>query len=160
MPGLSPTIAMHKLGIMKGKKAVKQPQRRFHPDIVPKIEEEVEKLIQAGFIREVKYPRWISNIVLVKKKSDQIRVCVDFRNLNEACPKDDFPLPIPELLIDSTTGYAVLSFMDGYSGYNQIRMAPEDEESTAFRTTLGIYCYRVMPFGLKIQGQHISVRCK
>ena len=112
----------------------------------------MKKLLQAGFIRAVQYPKWISNIVPVKKKSGQIRVCVDFRNLNEACPKDDFPLPIPELLIDSTSAYTTMSFMDGYSGYNQIRMAPEDEESTAFRTSLGIFCYRVMPFGLKNAG--------
>ncbi|KAL0416581.1 UNVERIFIED_CONTAM: Transposon Tf2-11 polyprotein [Sesamum latifolium] len=95
---------------------------------------------------------WISSIVPVRKKNGQIRVCVDFRDLNNACPKDDFPLPIVELIIDVTTGHEVLSFMDGSSGYNQIRMAPADEELTAFRTPKGIYCYKVIPFGLKNAG--------
>ncbi|XP_070044748.1 uncharacterized protein [Nicotiana tomentosiformis] len=92
------------------------------------------------------------NIVPVKKKNGQIRVCVDFRDLNNACPKDEFPLPIPELIIDATTSYEAMSFIDGWSGYNQIRMAPKDEELTAFRTPKGIYCYTVMPFGLKNVG--------
>ncbi|KAL0420448.1 UNVERIFIED_CONTAM: Transposon Tf2-12 polyprotein [Sesamum latifolium] len=95
---------------------------------------------------------WISSIVLVRKKNGQIRVCVDFRDLNNACPKDDFPLPIAELMIDATTGHEALSFMDGSSGYNQIRMAPADEELTIFRTPKGIYCYKVMSFGLKNAG--------
>ncbi|KAL0405635.1 UNVERIFIED_CONTAM: Transposon Ty3-G Gag-Pol polyprotein [Sesamum latifolium] len=112
----------------------------------------MNKLIEVGFIREVKYPMWISSIVLVRKKNGQIRVCVDFRDLNNACPKDDFPLPIAELMIDATMGHAALSFMNGLSGYNQIRMAPADEELTVFRTPKGIYCYKVMPFGLNNAG--------
>ncbi|KAL0455728.1 UNVERIFIED_CONTAM: Retrovirus-related Pol polyprotein from transposon opus [Sesamum latifolium] len=101
---------------------------------------------------EVKYPMWISSIVPVRKMNGQIRVCVDFRDLNNAYPKDDFPLPIAELMIDATTAHEALSFMDGSSGYNQIRMAPIDEELTVFRTPKGIYCYKVMPFGLKNAG--------
>ncbi|KAK4395695.1 hypothetical protein Sango_1723800 [Sesamum angolense] len=77
---------------------------------------------------------WISSIAPVRKKNGQIRVCVDFRDLNNACPKDDFPLTIAELMINATIGHEALSFMDGLSGYNQIRMAPADEELTAFRT--------------------------
>ena len=100
----------------------------------------------------VKYPTWISSIVPVRKKNDQIRVCVDFRDLNNACRKDEFPLPIQELMIDVTTTYEEMSFMDGSSGYNQIRMSPKDEELTAFRTPKGIYSYKVMPFGLKNAG--------
>ncbi|KAL0454263.1 UNVERIFIED_CONTAM: Transposon Tf2-12 polyprotein [Sesamum latifolium] len=118
----------------------------------PLIEIKLNKLIKVGFIREVKYPTWISSIVPVRKKNGQIRVCVDFRDLNSACPKDDFSLPIAELMIDATMGHEALSFMDGSSGYNQIRMAPKDEELTAFRTPKGIYCYKVMPFGLKNAG--------
>ena len=109
-------------------------------------------MIEVGFIREVKYPTWIGNIVPVKKKNGQIRVCVDFIDLNNACSKNDFPLPIIELIVDATTGHEALSFMDGSSGYNQIRMAPRDEELTAFRTPKGIYCYKVMPFGLNNAG--------
>ncbi|XP_069145970.1 uncharacterized protein [Solanum lycopersicum] len=119
MPGLNPRVAVHQLAVKNGSRLVKQAQRRFRPDLIPLIENEVNKLIEAGFICE---------------KNDQIRVFVDFRDLNNACPKDEFPLPIPELMIDATIGYESMSFMDGSSGYNQIRMSPKDEELTAFRT--------------------------
>ncbi|KAL0336632.1 UNVERIFIED_CONTAM: hypothetical protein Sradi_4875100 [Sesamum radiatum] len=128
MPGLDPKVAVHHLSVKKGARPVKQGQRRFRPELIPLIEGEVNKLIEVGFIREVKYPMWISSIVPVRKKNGQIRVCVDFRDLNNACPKDDFPLPIAELMIDVATGHEALSFMDGSSGYNQIRMAPTDED--------------------------------
>ncbi|KAL0440126.1 UNVERIFIED_CONTAM: Transposon Tf2-12 polyprotein [Sesamum latifolium] len=152
IPGLDPKVAVHHLSVKKRARPVKQGQCRFRPELIPLIETEVNKLIEVGFIREVKYPMWISSIVPVRKKNGQIRVCVDFRDLNNACPKDDFPLPIAELMIDATTGHKALSFMDGSSGYNQICMAPADEELTAFRTPKGIYCYKVMPFGLKNAG--------
>ncbi|KAG9458174.1 hypothetical protein H6P81_002682 [Aristolochia fimbriata] len=128
MPGLDPTVAIHKLAIKSGVKPIKQSQRRFRPELVPEIEKEVDKLLKADFIREVKYPSWIANIVPMKKKNGQIRSVDDFGDLNKACPKDDFPLPITELMVDATTGHEALSFMDGSSGYNQIRMDPKDEE--------------------------------
>ncbi|KAL4031315.1 hypothetical protein IC575_009591 [Cucumis melo] len=149
MPGLDPKVAVHRLAIKPEHRSVKQAQRRFRPELISQIEEEVNKLIEARFIREVKYPTWIANIVPVRKKNGQLRVCVDFRDLNNACPKDDFPLPI---MIDATAGHEALSFMDGSSGYNQIRMALDDEEKTTFRTLKGIYCYKVMPFELKNAG--------
>ncbi|CAL2271126.1 unnamed protein product [Prunus armeniaca] len=153
MPGLDPKVVVHHLAVKPGTRPIKQTQRRFRPELLSQIEAEVDKLIAARFIREVKYPTWIANIIPVKKKiTGQIHICVDFRDLNEACPKDDFPLPIIELMVDATTGHEALSFMDGSSGYNQIRMSPEDEELTAFRTPKGIYCYKVMPFGLKNAG--------
>ncbi|KAG9450561.1 hypothetical protein H6P81_010526 [Aristolochia fimbriata] len=152
MPGLDPRVAVHKLAVHPSVRPVKQSQRRFRPELVPEIEKEVDKLIAANFIREVKYPSWIANIVPVKKKTGQIRVCVHFRDLNKACPKDDFPLPITELMVDATIGHEALSFMDGSSGYNQIRVDPKDEELTAFCTPKGIFCYKVMPFGLKNAG--------
>ena len=77
---------------------------------------------------------------------------MDYRDLNKACPKDDFSLPVMEIMIDNTSSYEMFSFMDGFSGYNQIKMDPEDEKHTAFRTPMGIYCYKVMPFGLKNAG--------
>ncbi|XP_019236134.1 PREDICTED: uncharacterized protein LOC109216441 [Nicotiana attenuata] len=129
MPGSDPKVAVHHLVVKRGARPVKQAQCRFRPELVPLIEIEVNKLIEAGFVREVKYPTWISRII-----------------------PDEFPLPIPELMIDATTGYEAMSFMDGSSGYNQIRMAPKDEELTAFRAPKGIYCYKVMPFGLKNAG--------
>ena len=93
MPGLDPKVAVHRLAIKPGYRPIKQAQRRFRPELIPQIEEEVNKLIEAGFIREVKYPTWIANIVPVNKKNGQLRIYVDFRDLNSACPKDDFPYP-------------------------------------------------------------------
>ena len=98
------------------------------------------------------YPKWLANFVPVPKKDGKVIVFVDVRDLNKASPKDDFPLPHIDLLVDSTTGHLMLSFMDGFSGYNKILMALEDMEKTTFITEWGTYCYRVMPFGLKNVG--------
>jgi hypothetical protein len=116
------------------------------------IAEEVEKLLKARFIREVYYPDWLANVVLVKKSSGKWRMCIDFTNLNQACPKDSFTLPRIDMLVDSTSGHRLLSFMDAFSGYNQIRMHPTDQEKIAFITDQGIYYYQVMQFGLKNTG--------
>ena len=147
MPGLDPEVAAHKLKIDPQFKPVKQAPRRMRVELEEKVVAETKKLIEAGFVREEENPEWIANIVPVKKKNGQIRICVDFRDLNKACPKDDFPLPVTEIIVDHTSSYEVFSFMDGYSGYNQIKMDEEDQKHTAFRTPVGIYCYRVMPFG-------------
>ncbi|XP_074290302.1 uncharacterized protein LOC141617032 [Silene latifolia] len=112
IPGLSPKFAVHRLAIKKGTNPKKQSQCRFRSELVPEIEKEVNGLIEACFIREVKYPTWIANIVPVRKKNRQLRICVDFRDLNIACPKDDFPLPVTDLMIDATTSHKALSFMD------------------------------------------------
>ena len=124
----------------------------FWLELIPQIETKLNKLIEAGFIREVQYPEWIANIFPIKKKNGQIWVCVDFHDLNNACPKDDFPLPITEVMVNATTGHEALSLMDGSLSYNQIRMNPKDEELTAFCTPKGIYCYKVIPFKLKNAG--------
>ncbi|XP_074299422.1 uncharacterized protein LOC141630515 [Silene latifolia] len=152
MPGLSPKVAMHRLAVKKGVSPKKQPQRRFRSDLIPEIEKEVNKLIETGFIREVTYPTWIAIIVPVRKKNGQLRVCVDFWDLNDAFPKDDFSLPVTEFMIDATTRHEDFFFMDCTAGYNQILIAPEDQEATAFRTPKGIFCYKVRPFGLKNAG--------
>ena len=98
------------------------------------------------------YPKWLANFVLVKKANGKWRMCVDFTDLNRACPKDSFPLPRIDQLVDSTTGHKLLTFMDAFSGCNQIRMAKEDQEKTSFITNQGLYCYKVMPFRLKNVG--------
>ena len=152
MPGLDPKVPVHRLSIKKGVSPKKQSQRRFRLELVPEIEKEVNKLIEAGFIRKLKCPTWIANIVLVRKKNDQLCVCVDFQDLNDACPKDDFPLPVTGLMIDSTIGHENISFMNCTAGYNQIQMAPKDQAATTFRAPKGIFCYKVMPFGLKNAG--------
>uniref|UniRef100_A0A2N9HJH9 Integrase catalytic domain-containing protein n=1 Tax=Fagus sylvatica TaxID=28930 RepID=A0A2N9HJH9_FAGSY len=119
-------------------------------DIV--IKEEVEKQLKAGFLSTVTYSDWVANIVPVPKKDGKVRMCVDYRDLNRASPKDNFPLPHIDTLVDNTATNVVFSFMDGFSGYNQIKMAEEDKSKTAFVTHWGTFVYDVMPFGLKNAG--------
>ena len=104
--------------------------------------DEVTKLLVAGFIREVHYLEWLANVVLVKKANGKWRMCVDFMDLNKTCPKDSFPLPRIDQLVDSTVGHKLLTFMEAFSGYNQIKMAEEDQDKTAFITSQGLYCYK------------------
>ncbi|XP_052312616.1 uncharacterized protein LOC112328848 [Populus trichocarpa] len=152
MPGLDTNIVVHKIPLEEGCKPVKQKLRRAHPDVWIKVKAELEKQWDAGFLEVVRYPQWVSNIVVVPKKEGKIRVCVDFRNLNKASPKDDFPLPHIDVLVDNAARSSTYSFMDGFSGYNQIKMAPEDKTKTTFVTLWGTFCYKVMPFGLKNAG--------
>ena len=114
--------------------------------------DEVNKLLVANFIREVHYLEWLANVVMVKKANEKWRMCVDFIDLNQTYPKDSFPLPRIDQLVDSIARHKLLTFMDAFSGYNQIQMAKEDQEKTAFITSQGLYCYKVMPFGLKNTG--------
>ena len=116
------------------------------------IMDKVNKLLAANFIREVYYPEWLVDVVMVKKANEKWRMCIDFTDLNSACPKDSFPLPRINQLIDSTVEHKLLTFMDAFFRYNQIHIAKEDQEKTAFITSQGLYCYRVMSFGLKNVG--------
>jgi hypothetical protein len=109
-------------------------------------------LLDAGFIREVYYPKWLVNMVLVKKSNNRWRICVYLTDLNKACPNDSFPFPRIDLLVDSRFAHEFLSFMDAFLGYNQIYMDGVDQEKTSFITNHGLYCYRMMPFGLKNAG--------
>ncbi|XP_022888168.1 uncharacterized protein LOC111403774 [Olea europaea var. sylvestris] len=152
MVGIDPRINCHHLNINPSYAPHRQKRRALNPERYEALKDEVSKLDRSGFIREAIYPRWISNPVLVKKSSGKWRVCVDFTNLNKACPKDSFPLPRIDQLVNSTAGHELLSFMDAYSGYNQIPMFRPDEEATSFITDRGLYCYKVMPFGLKNAG--------
>ena len=152
MLGLDPTIVQHHLPILPHARSVKQKLRRLHPRWSLQVKEEIQKQLSVGFLSVVEYPEWLANVVPVPKKDEKVRVCVDFRDLNKASSKDDFPLPHIDMLVDSTVGHPMLSFMDGFSGYNQILMAPEDMKKTSFITEWGTYCYRVMPFGLKNAG--------
>jgi hypothetical protein len=93
----------------------------------------VDRLLQAGFMQPCCYADWVSNIVPIEKKNTgKIRICMDFRNLNRGTPKDEYMMPVADLLIDSTSGNNVISFLDGNAGYNQIFMAKEDVSKTAF----------------------------
>ena len=114
--------------------------------------EEVRKLLEAAHIREIQYPTWLANVVMVKNSNGKWRMCVDFTDLNNARPKDSYPLPNIDALVDSASGCALLSFLDAYSSYNQIKMHSLDEDKTTFMEGMTNYCYRVMPFGLKNAG--------
>ena len=152
MGGIDPTVITHRLNTNPSFKPVKQKRGSFAPERKKAINEEVNKLLQAGAIREVEYPEWLANVVLVKKANGKWRLCIDFTDINKACPKDNFPLPRIDLIVDATAVHELLSFMDAFSGYNQISMDPNDQEKTSFITAQGTYCYRVMPFGLKNAG--------
>lgn len=129
MTRLDPQVATHHLAIDPNLKPVKQMKRHFRSKLQDQIIAEVDKLITVGFIREVGYPTWLANIVHIRKKNGQIRVCVDLRGLNKACPKDGFLIPFTKMMINLMIRHRTLSFIDRSSGYNQIKMAPEDAVS-------------------------------
>ncbi|RVW75279.1 Transposon Ty3-I Gag-Pol polyprotein [Vitis vinifera] len=156
MKGIHPSVASHRLNVLPTARPIRQRVRRFHPDKQKVIRDEIDKLLEARFIREVEYPDWLANVVVIPKKEGKWRMCVDYTNLNNACPKDSFPLPRIDQIVDSTTGQGMLSFLDAFSGYHQIPIAPSDEEKTAFITPHGLYCYKVMPFRLKKHWCHLS----
>ncbi|KAI5351639.1 hypothetical protein L3X38_004530 [Prunus dulcis] len=149
MPGIAPDVISHKLTISSAYKPVRQKRRSYDAERYEAMRTEVEKLQTIGFIREATYPVWLANSVMVRKSTGGWRMFQGYTDLNKACPKDSFPLPRIDQLVDATAGHELLSFMDAYSGYNQIFMHPPDSEHTAFITDKGLYCYNVMPFGLK-----------
>ncbi|XP_073137893.1 uncharacterized protein [Henckelia pumila] len=150
--GVSSQVAEHKLNISPGSRPVLQKKRHFGAEKDKVIAEQVQELLRAGHIKEIQFPTWLSNVVLVPKATEKWRMCVDFRDLNKACPKDCYPLPRIDQLVDSTSGCELLSFMDAYQGYHQIPLALEDQDKVSFVTSGGTFCYVVMPFGLKNAG--------
>ena len=152
MKGINPAITSHELNVDPTIKPISQKRRKLGPERSKTVNEEVERLLAAGSIAEVRYPEWLANPVVVKKKNRKWRVCVDFTDLNKACPKDSYLLPHIDRLVESTAGNELLTFVDAFSGYNQIMMHPDDREKTAFITDRGTYCYKVMPFGFKNAG--------
>jgi hypothetical protein len=140
------------LPIKSGFKPYKQPLGKSKKDeVLADVKKEVERLLDANFIRPCRYAEWISNIVPVYKKNGKTRVCIDFRDLNRPTPMDGYPMPVADLLVDAATGHKVIGFMDGNVGYNQIFMAIEDISKTAFRCPghIGLFEWIVMTFGLK-----------
>jgi len=125
MPRLDQQVAMHRLNIKPDAKPVKQQQRRFHPNIMDAIEAEVYKLIACGFIREEHHPDWVANIVPVLKKNEKIRICINYRDLNTACPKDEFPLPITDVMIDNTCGFERISSWMAFQDTIKLRCIQE-----------------------------------
>ena len=127
MGGIDPAIITHRLNVSPSFKPVKKKRRSFTPERQKVINEEVDKLLQACAIREAEYPEWLVNVVLVKKTNGKWRLCIDFTDVNRACPKDSFPLPRIDLIVDATAGHELLSFMDAFSGFNQISMDPDEK---------------------------------
>jgi hypothetical protein len=113
---------------------------------------ELQKLLEAEFIKEVFHPTCLAKHVLVKKKNGKWRMCVDYTSLNKACPKVPFPLPRIDQIINSTARCELLCFLDAYSGYHQIKMKESDQLATSFITPFGMFCYVTMPFGLRNVG--------
>ena len=142
----------HHLAVRPDARPVKQKVRLQAQDRQDFIVEQVHKLEKAGIIRKVLHPTWVANPVVVPKPNGGKRMCIDFTDLNRVCPKDPFPLPRIDQIVDSTAGCDLLCFLDAFSGYHQIRMASGDEEKTAFITPEGCYCYTRVPFGLKNAG--------
>nr|GEV02833.1 adenylate kinase 5, chloroplastic [Tanacetum cinerariifolium] len=149
MTGVPRHVAEHRLNVREGCPPVKQKKRSQAPERNKAIQEKVERLVKVYIMKEVHYHSWLSNPVMVKKHDDSWRMCVDFKYLNKACPKDGHPLPEIDLKVESLCGYPFKCFLDTYKGYHQIKMAMEDEEKTSFITIHGIFCYSKMPFGLK-----------
>ena len=149
MPGLSTEIVEHQLSMKPECRPVQQKLKRVKPKMLLKIKEKVRKQFDAGFLEVAKYPEWVANIVLVPKKDGKVRMCVDYRDLNQASPKYNFPLPHIDTLVDNTAKNSLFSFIDDFFGYNQIQMALEDQEKTIFVTMWGTFCYKAMPFCLK-----------
>ena len=158
MPGVPRGLAEHRLRVDPKVKPVKEHLRRFAVQKRKAICEEVARLLAAKFIREIYHSEWLANVVMVPKKDDSLCMCIDFKHINRACPKDHFPLPRINQIIDAMAGCERLSFLDAYSGYHQIKMAVKDQEKTAFITPFGAFCYVSMPFGLK-SAQATYQRC-
>ena len=151
-PGVDPGFICHHLNVnplVASKKHLPWRPSKEHAEVV---REEVAKLKQAGAIKEVFYPEWLANTVVVKKKSGKWRMCVDFTDLNKACLKDPFPMLKIDQLVDAIVGHPWMSFLDAFQGYHQIPLALDDQEKTTFVTPIGNYHYKVMPFGLKNAG--------
>ena len=125
-PGLDPKFICHHLNVNPSVTPKKQPPRCHSNEHVEAVKSEVIKLKQAGAIKEVFYPQWLANIVVVKKKTGKWRVCVDFTDLNKTCPKDPFPIPRIDQLVDATVGHPRMSFLDAFQSYHQIPLAIDD----------------------------------
>ena len=146
---IDPSVMVHKLNVSPTFPPIRQKKRVFAQKQDQAIAEEVHKLQNANFIREVYYPNWLANVVMVKKANGKWRICIDFTDLNKVCPKDSYPFPLVNILVDSTAQHQLLSFMDAFLGYNQIKLVETDQEKTSFVTSQGLFCYKVMLFGIK-----------
>jgi hypothetical protein len=152
IPGIDPEIVIHEIKTYPNTKPVRQCLRRVHPRKAVAIKLEVEKLLKASFIYPMALTDWVSNLVPIDKKQGTIRVCIDYRDINKACPKDNFPTSFVDQIVDDCAGSEIFSLMDGFFGYNQINIVPKDQHKTAFICPWGTFAYQKLPFGLKNDG--------
>jgi Reverse transcriptase (RNA-dependent DNA polymerase) len=153
LKGIPAHLGEHRIDLLDGAIPIRQRQYRLNPKYSLLVKEELDKLLAAGFIYPVLSSEWVSPIVIVPKKTGsdgkpKIRVCQDFRKLNAATQKDHYPLPFIDLVLDMVALHELYSFLDGYSGYNQVSIRQEDQDKTTFMTDLGTFAFWVMPFGL------------
>ena len=148
MKGISPKNCTHHIYIEENCKPIRQPQRQMNPNLREIVKEELQKLLNVNFIYPISDSQWVSPLVIMPKKNGKWRVCIDYWELNKATLKDHFPLPFIDQVLDTLAGKKYFSFFDGFSGYNQIQVALEDQDKTTFTCPWGTYAYRVLPFGL------------
>jgi hypothetical protein len=147
------SVIKHKIPLKEEAKPFRQKLRQINPMLLPVMEKEVKKMLDTQIIVPLRYSEWVANLVPVRKKSGEIRLCVDFRNLNRSSRKDNYPLPNMEHILQKVTSASRISMIDGFSGYNQISVMPEDREKTAFITPWDTFMYAKMPFGLMNAGE-------
>jgi ribonuclease HI len=145
-------VIQHVIPLKEETKPFRQKLRQINPKLAPLVQQELQKMLEAGIIAQTRHSSWCSNLVVARKKNGKIRICIDFRNLNRACTKDHYPLPKMETLLQRVTGSGMISMLDGFSGYNQIRLRAEDRHKTTFTTPWGTFEYLRMPFGLSNAG--------
>lgn len=145
-------IIQHTIPIKSNQKPFLQKLRRINPKLLPSIEKEVNRLYKSGIIVPIRFSDWISNLVLVRKKTGEIRLCIDLRNLNKVSLKENYPLPKMDRILQRVVGASRISLLDGYSGYNQILVHEDDRDKTVFTTPWGMFHYAKMLFGLKNAG--------
>jgi len=142
------TMEQHKIELLPNAKPIRAKQGRWNPRYTTMVKEELDKLLEAGFIRPVKTTEWVSLVVLALKKNGKLRVCVNYKALNKGTKKDQYPLPFCEIFLEKVSGHEMYTFGDRYRGYHQVKIAPEDQLKTTFTTPSETFCYTVMPFGL------------
>ena len=142
------SVIQHTIPVKEDAKPFKQKLRRINPLLLPLIEREVKKLFEAKIIVALRHSRWLANVVPVRKKNGEIRICIDFRNLNRVSLKDNYPLPKMDHILQRVVGSHRISMLDGFSGYNQVLVHPNDQEKTTFTTPWGTFMYSKMPFEL------------
>jgi hypothetical protein len=148
MKGIDPQLCTHHIYVEIDVWPIRKPQRRLNPHLRDIVKEELQKLLDVDFIYPISDSRWVSPLVIVPKKNGKWHICVDYRELNKDTQKDHFPLPFIDQVLDTLAGKKLFSFLDGFSGYNQIQISPEDQYKTTFTCPWGTFAYRVLPFGL------------